>query len=676
MSQDVKITITADASRAVAEVKKADEAIVKTASSVELFGKKGETVFTATATGAKAAGTSFNAMGQQAGFLRHNLMQMFGALAMGQTPLQVLEQQGPQVAESFSAVSDASELVKRATFGMVPSLGAAATALGVAAVVAAAAGTAWVLYANDAEDAKGTTLGMNQALVAQEVQGRLTGAQVEAYASAWEKFTGIAETASLKIDVINGKLTENGAAAGKASEQATGAARTVLLADGLRLVQLQRALQAEKDIRDSSEASFDERLAASASIKGYEEAVKKANATLVEHKAALAATNQAIADAAEYADESAAAKAREAEASNNAAAAARALARAEAEAAKQREAQERAARAYIDGLESMRAAEQSANESNLTGIAAEEAARDHALAALAATYQKQVELSAGNDAAMLETDATYNEARFAIYNASEQRLSDLREAARIEERKKIADAVAATRQAEQEKAQAVVSTLQRAAAVAGQLFDLGVSYQTGLLHAMEADLSENEANLTENQKKELGKRIEAQRDAARRAFAIAKAAKIAEAIASTALAVINAISQSPPPSPFGLIGAGIAAAAGAVSIAQIAGQEPSFHAGTSDVRRYSAEAPDEVRATLLEGEAVMSRRAVAEAGRNAINDANAGRSRSNGNDTRELTVRYRHQDFNTFIRDNIRLGGPLASALNAGNRVGHRKRSY
>lgn len=676
MSQDVKITITADASRAVAEVKKADEAIVKAASSVELFGKKGETVFTGAAAGAKGAGAGLGGMAQQAGILRHNMADLFAAILRGQSPMQALEQQGPQIAESFSAVSDASELVKKATFGMVPSLAAAATALGVAAVVAAAAATAWVLYEGDAEDAKGTTLGLNRALVEQEVQGRLTSAEVAEYAKAWQTFTGIAETASLKIDVINGKLTENGAAAVRATESANAAAKSVILTDATRLVQLQRALQAEKDIRDSSEASFDERLAASASIKGYEVSIKAANATLAEHKTALVDTNQAIADAAEYADESALAKDREAEASRNAAAAARALAKAEAEAAKAREAQERAVRAYIDGLESMRAAEQTANESNLTGIAAEQAARDHALAALSATYQKQVELSAGNDAAMLETDATYNEARFAIYNASEQRLSDLREAARVEERKKIADAVAATRQAEQEKAQAVVSTLQQAAAVAGQLFDLGVSYQTGLLHAMEADLSENEANLTENQKKELGKRIEAQRDAARRAFNIAKAAKIAEAIASTALAVINAISQSPPPSPFGLIGAGIAAAAGAVSIAQIAGQEPSFHAGTSDVRRYSAEAPDEVRATLLEGEAVMSRRAVAEAGRNAINDANAGRSRSNGNDTRELTVRYRHQDFNTFIRDNIRLGGPLSSALNAGNRVGHRKRSY
>ena len=335
----------------------------------------------------------------------------------------------------------------------------------------------------------------------------------------------------------------------------------------------------------------------------------------------------------------------------------------------------KAADAYSAGLIKLALVGRTASESNLQGVAREEAARAAALEALKAQYVDQATLARGNFDALADVDATYFQAREQLVAASEERIAALRATTAEEMQAAIDDALEATRAAEEEKRALVVGTLQSAAGVASQLFDLGVGYQTDLLRAMQADLAANEENLTDTQKKELQKRIDAQREAARRAFDIAKAAKIAEAIAATALAVINAIAQSPPPSPFGLIGAGVAAAAGAISVAQIAAQEPSFHVGVSQVRRPS-QAPDEVRATLLEGEAVLSRRAVADVGRTNIEAMNAGRREATGRRSTVAPVQYMHKVYNEFIRDNIASGGPLADAIGEGKRVGHRQRSY
>jgi hypothetical protein len=179
--------------------------------------------------------------------------------------------------------------------------------------------------------------------------------------------------------------------------------------------------------------------------------------------------------------------------------------------------------------------------------------------------------------------------------------------------------------------------------------------------ALTDQLAAGEQYYTQAQQVELQARIGASKDAARKQFAAAKAAKLAEAAASTALAVINAIAQSPPPSPFGIAGSLIAGAAGAASMAAIAAQEPTFHQGY---------APDEMQARVLKTESVLSPAATAALGSGNIAAANAGVTRGQGAAT--APVVFRHQTFRPFIKDFLTQPSALTDALNSGRIVGHR----
>ena len=166
---------------------------------------------------------------------------------------------------------------------------------------------------------------------------------------------------------------------------------------------------------------------------------------------------------------------------------------------------------------------------------------------------------------------------------------------------------------------------------------------------------------TAAQEEELKVRIEAARDAATRQFNAAKAAKIAEAAISTAVGIINAISSDPPPSPFGLIGAGIVTLAGAASVATIAGTEPSFHSGYS---------PDEFQARVLRKESVLSPAATEAVGSGRVREINSGVTRSGGGDSPPII--FRHQVFRPFIKDFLTQPSALKSALSSGQIIGHR----
>lgn len=120
----------------------------------------------------------------------------------------------------------------------------------------------------------------------------------------------------------------------------------------------------------------------------------------------------------------------------------------------------------------------------------------------------------------------------------------------------------------------------------------------------------------------------------RRVFRMQKAADLASATISTARAVTAALAY--PPGPPGTIPmAALTGAAGAVQIGLIAAQQPSFHIGS----RAGDLAPDEVRATLTRGEAVLTRQAQAALGLDTegVASANAGIS---GEQT--IVLQYQH----------------------------------
>jgi hypothetical protein len=216
----------------------------------------------------------------------------------------------------------------------------------------------------------------------------------------------------------------------------------------------------------------------------------------------------------------------------------------------------------------------------------------------------------------------------------------------------IGERIAAQQQEELEYAQHLADLrLEAAEMVASGLADIG----EGILSDQVARM-EREADLLEEQG----------RGAAhirKRAFVVQKAADLAGAVTSTALAITRAAAQDG--------GTGIlsipTAALGAAQIAIIAAQPPppSFHLGS----RAGDMAPDEVQARLTRGEAVLTRQAQTALGLDStgIADANAGV----GGD-RPIVMVYQHDRVSArYHRDAAKLA-QLGAA--PGRRVGRREK--
>ena len=149
-----------------------------------------------------------------------------------------------------------------------------------------------------------------------------------------------------------------------------------------------------------------------------------------------------------------------------------------------------------------------------------------------------------------------------------------------------------------------------------------------------------------------------------------KAAALAMATVQAALAIAMAVASAPPPLNIPAIVANTVA--GGAAIASIAAAPPpAFHAGTSMVAPPLGGHPDEMSATLRRGEAVVSAVGVAAAGREMVGRWNSGRS---AEAQQPLVMQYRHQVFNRFIRDNLRMSTPLSAAVSSGTASGFRNR--
>jgi chemotaxis protein histidine kinase CheA len=145
-----------------------------------------------------------------------------------------------------------------------------------------------------------------------------------------------------------------------------------------------------------------------------------------------------------------------------------------------------------------------------------------------------------------------------------------------------------------------------------------------------------------------------------------QAAAVAMATVQSGLGVAMAAASAPPPLNVPSIVA--ATVAGLASIASIAASPPpKFHAGATMVGGR----PDELNATLRKGEAVLSSEGVNSAGRDMVGRWNSGRS---AGAPPPLVMQYRHQIFNRFIRDNLRMSTPLSAAVSTGSAPGFRDR--
>jgi hypothetical protein len=233
-------------------------------------------------------------------------------------------------------------------------------------------------------------------------------------------------------------------------------------------------------------------------------------------------------------------------------------------------------------------------------------------------------------------------------------LAQIRQAAREEEAEKATAAREAEAAAALENAQLIAQGI----GAVGQGLDAIASNSASTLGDLQEQLASQSETLTMTEKKALEERVQAQRAAAIRAFEVAKAAKLAEAIINTAAAVASSLPN--------FVAAGAAAAVGGAQVATIAAQQPAFHAGG-----IVGAPPDEVNARLVRGEGVLSRSGVnAIGGEQAVRAANAGIQQT---PTVVAINQYRHQVFRPFIRDHLRMGGDLTDALRGTRTVGMRE---
>ena len=229
----------------------------------------------------------------------------------------------------------------------------------------------------------------------------------------------------------------------------------------------------------------------------------------------------------------------------------------------------------------------------------------------------------------------------------QEKLDATKEAA--EETRKLREEDAAAYKAQmQSDAQFYTDSLASTFETVSKFADLEYNKRVDTMHALQDELADGEDTLTDHQKKSLKKRIAYQKEAAKKAFAIEQAAKIASAIINTAAGVVQALGNLPPP--YSYVAAAISAAAGAVEIATIASQKPSFHAG-------GVMYPDEGNAKLLSGEAVLNRKATQEfGGPPAVVAANAGAMPMGGGVT---VIRIGRNEAREIVRTDARANGYL-----------------
>jgi hypothetical protein len=247
------------------------------------------------------------------------------------------------------------------------------------------------------------------------------------------------------------------------------------------------------------------------------------------------------------------------------------------------------------------------------------------------------------------------EARVQIEQDVAEQIAAVREKARQDEAAKATEAREAEAAAALENAQLIAQGI----GSVGQGLDALASSSADSLGRLQQQLADQSEMLTASEKAALQERVAAQRNAAIQAFEVAKAAKLAEAIINTAAAVTASL-----PNP---IAAAVAGAAGAAQVATIAAQQPAFHAGG-----IVGAPPDEVNARLVRGEGVLSRSGVnAIGGEQAVRAANAGIPQTP--QPMVIVQQYRHRVYNDFIKQNLRMGSPLAVEIRGARTVGMRE---
>lgn len=579
--------------------------------------------------------------------------------AAGTPPLMILTQQGEQLAFALREAGGASGVLSAVSKSLSGSLGAVAIG---AAAVATAVGAGYVAYRAWNEDSE------RAAQVASLVKTAHEG--LEPVLRQTEAATIDLRVAMGWLTDEEGKLAANGAATFKQIASDTGA-----LQEQIRKLQEQQAsfysqwidfgtsLPVIGAVVDAVTESTGEQQAA---IGGL---TKELHGQIAAEKHLRELKDLTISKAAmdKEAEEAAA------EAKRRSAEAARKL-------ADELERQRKAYLALVDAMdeetaaqvegraaaEDLRAMSHAATESTLSDIDKVIDKRDDELKRALATYQDGVKAAGANDATLLALDEAYWDARIDITTAANVELAKLEQKRRDDQKKE-----------DDKAAKAQLAAFQSALSMASQLSSYvasstgeSYSYIVDNLAKTQAYAQQVDEYLTDSQREELDKRMDAQKKAATEAFRMNQAAQFATAAIngiSAAVAAWNAGMQSAP-GPFALVTAGAFTAASVLAtgaqLAAIASQQPAFHSGGL--------APDERMYRMIPGEMAVSKQGVSAAGgREAFDRMNAGVSTGGG--TIYAVTSYRHTNqVARYEADRLARNSPTMQEISRGRTPGVR----
>lgn len=322
---------------------------------------------------------------------------------------------------------------------------------------------------------------------------------------------------------------------------------------------------------------------------------------------------------------------------------------------------------YGQELDQVRAISHAAAVAQLDDIAKVDAATADQVAQLRELRDRMVADAAGNEARQLQAVAEEQAAELQVVAAGEAAKASLRAKATADMEAQLEKQRQALQDAADEARRYAEQTIGSVGTVAGAASDLiGSTYdeRARTVEALQAQLEDSEAHLTDAQREELESRVQAQKDAAMQAWEAQQAAKLAEAGVLLIAAEMQALASAPPP--FNLAAVAAVSALGAADIIAIGtASPPTFHSGSAGDL-----APDEYQAVLQRGEPVLSRQARAALGDDTIRAAQAGIRPASGPVPAVLV--YRHQGWSRIYQDAARLPGPLHDALTHGERSGLR----
>jgi len=514
--------------------------------------------------------------------------------------------------------------------------GLSVAALGPVAIAAAAAGAAYLYFANQLERAeKAAEASSAAATRAQRAFGGFSNAVTEV-ADELSELTGA-------VDPISAAYDEQV----RAIERGADAAREAARARVAQLETERKNLLANNQVNEGTAAALQAITAQQQKQVAVIDGINAREAVAIEQAEDLRFAKEAEVEARQRAE---GASKREAAAAAAAASNAKAAAAAAAAAAKEQAAADLAREQYGERVVAMmrRQNEEAEASESLAKIRSEtitnQAARTGELADMIESVTIQYEaqraaLESRIDAA-IERGADEVEAA-EVY---QERLAEL-EAERIETIKELEADLA------EERAQQVAQQINDAMSVANAYTDLGRAATSAVVNdrmkqgaKLQAFLIANEDNLSKAQKKRIRQNLEKQQEAVTKAFRAQQSADIAGIAMSTSAAVMRVYATIGEPIAASAAAAGIVALGGVQAGVVASTSPPTFDLGGMVPMGTQAGSGRHVGAAVEAGEGVLTRQGVrAIGGEEAVAAANRGQS-SGGSTSVNLMLRHRVLD--------------------------------